>query len=119
MKVSSSSILSELNFFYLSLTVTTLTHFMFILLSPQAIRVDKLHAEVMSYREKVEEATRLQLKVKDLKKRNEQVMESKAALEDEVDNLKGKIKVLDELKKDNATLKAQMDSITSVSYWVR
>ena len=36
-------------------------------------------------------------------------------LEDEVENLQGKLILLDELKSETAQLKAQVDSLTSVS----
>lgn len=44
-------------------------------------------------------------------------MEAKAMLEDQLEDLQGKIDLLDVVQKENAQLKAQMDSINMVGYW--
>ena len=50
-----------------------------------------------------------------MKSRNENVMEAKAMLEDQVEDLLSKIDLLDVLKGETAHLKAQVDALTSVS----
>ena len=81
----------------------------------QASRVDKLQTELSSQREKLEEANRMTVKVKELKQRNEGLLESKATLEDEIENLQSKVTLLDDHKTEIAQLKAQVDSSASVS----
>lgn len=82
---------------------------------PQASRVDKLQTELSTQREKLEEASRMTVKVKELKQRNESLLESKATLEDEMENLQSKVALLDDHKTEIAQLKAQVDSSCSVS----
>lgn len=43
-------------------------------------------------------------------------MEAKAMLEDEVENLQGKVTLLENLKSEVAQTRAQIESLTSVSY---
>jgi chromosome segregation ATPase len=83
------------------------------MLKVKASRVDKLQLELSAQREKLEEGSRLQSRLKELKSRNEQIMESKAMLEDEVENLQGKVTLLENLKGEIAQTKAQIDSLNN------
>ena len=67
-----------------------------LLSSLQASRVDKLQSELASQREKLEEAGRLQVRLREMKTKMEQMLESKATLEDEVGNLQDKVAILGE-----------------------
>ena len=82
--------------------------------SPQASRVDKLQAELTAQREKVEEGGRMQSRLKELKSRNDQILEAKAMLEDEVDNLQSKVTLLETLKSEAAQMKVQIDTLNNV-----
>lgn len=77
--------------------------------------MDKLQAELTTQREKVEEGSRIQSRLKELKTRNEQIMEAKATLEDEVDNLQSKVSLLETMKSEAAQMKVQIDTLSSVS----
>ena len=83
-------------------------------LPPQASRVDKLQAELTAQREKVEEGSRMQSRLKELKSRNDQILEAKAMLEDEVDNLQSKVTLLETLKSEAAQMKVQIDTLNNV-----
>ena len=64
--------------------------------SLQASRVDKLQTELGSHRDKLEEASRLQIRLREMKAKSEQVLEAKAMLEDEVESLQDKVATLGE-----------------------
>ncbi|XP_019849313.1 PREDICTED: girdin-like [Amphimedon queenslandica] len=83
------------------------------MLKVKASRVDKLQAELTAQREKVEEGSRMQSRLKELKSRNEQILEAKAMLEDEVDNLQNKVTLLETLKSESAQLKVQIDTLNT------
>ena len=78
-------------------------------------RVEKLQAELSSQKERFEEVDLLRSKVKELKLRSEQTMEGKAKIEDEVEMLRSKAALYEDVLADNAQLKAQYDALTSVS----
>lgn len=80
--------------------------------------MDKLQSELSSQRDKLEDVTRMQSRLKEWKARNESVMEAKAMLEDQLEDLQGKVDLLDVVQKENAQLKAQMDSINMVGTMV-
>jgi len=50
-----------------------------------------------------------------MKLRNETLLEAKAKLEDEVEGLQSKLALMTHLQDENASLKVQMDSHSSVS----
>ena len=58
--------------------------------------MDKLQSELASQREKLEEASRLQVRLREIKTKHEQVLEARATLEDEVGNLQDKVAILGE-----------------------
>lgn len=78
-------------------------------------RVEKLQAELSSQKERFEEVDLLRSKVKEMKLRHEQTMEAKAKTEDEVEMLRSKATLCEDIQADNAQLKAQCDALTSVS----
>ena len=82
--------------------------------SLQSSRVDKLQTELSSQRDKLEEANRLQSRLKEMKTRNESIMEAKVTLEDQLEDLQGKLDTLDMIQKENAQLKAQVDALNMV-----
>ncbi len=59
----------------------------------------------------------MQSRLKEWKARNETVMEAKAMLEDQVEDLLGKVDMLDVIQKENAQFKAHIDSMTMVCTW--
>lgn len=61
---------------------------------PQASRVDKLQSELSSQREKLEEASRLHVRMRETKNKIEATLEAKAMLEDEVESLQEKVGVV-------------------------
>ena len=81
----------------------------------KASRADKLHAELAAEKEKFEEVDLLRAKVKELKSRKEQALDSKAKLEDELESLRAKSTNSEELQLENATIKAQYDALAAVS----
>ena len=96
------------------LTHTVLLFSMPLLCFLKASRVDKLQTELSSQRDKLEDATRMQSRLKEWKARNETVMEAKAMLEDQVEDLQAKVDLLEVVQGENAQLKAQMDSMNMV-----
>ena len=58
--------------------------------------MDKLQTELGSHRDKLEEASRLQIRLREMKAKSEQVLEAKAMLEDEVESLQDKVATLGE-----------------------
>lgn len=78
-------------------------------------RVEKLQAELSSQKERFEEVDLLRSKVKEMKLRHEQTMEAKAKIEDEVEMLRSKATLFEDIQADNAQLKAQCDALASVS----
>ena len=85
------------------------------MLKVKASRAEKLHLELNAQKEKFEEVEALRGKVKDWKVRNEQVMEFKAKLEDEVEILRSKAAQYEEVVMENTHLKVQNSTLTSVS----
>ena len=63
----------------------------------------------------MEEGSRMQSRLKELRSRNDQILEAKAMLEDEVDNLQNKVTLLETLKSESAQLKVQIDNLNAVS----
>ena len=62
----------------------------------------------------MEEGSRMQSRLKELKSRNDQILEAKAMLEDEVDNLQSKVTLLETLKSEAAQMKVQIDTLNNV-----
>ena len=85
------------------------------MLKVKASRAEKLHLELNAQKEKFEEVEVLRGKVKDWKVRNEQVMEFKAKLEDEVEILRSKAAQYEEVVMENTQLKVQNSTLTGVS----
>ena len=56
----------------------------------------------------------MQSRLKELKSRNDQILEAKAMLEDEVDNLQSKVTLLETLKSEAAQMKVQIDTLNNV-----
>lgn len=56
--------------------------------------MDKLQSELAAQRDKLEEASRLQVRLREMKVKNEQALEAKAMMEDEVGNLQDKVAIL-------------------------
>ena len=81
-------------------------------------RVEKLQAELSSQKERFEEVDLLRSKLKEMKLRHEQTLEGKAKIEDEVEMLRSKVTLLEDIQADHAQLKAQCDALTSVGGWV-
>ena len=77
-------------------------------------RVEKLQAELSSQKERFEEVDLLRSKLKEMKLRHEQTLEGKAKIEDEVEMLRSKVTLLEDIQADHAQLKAQCDALTSV-----
>lgn len=80
-------------------------------------RVEKLQAELSSQKERFEEVDLLRSKLKEMKLRHEQTLEGKAKIEDEVEMLRSKVTLLEDIQADHAHLKAQCDALTSVGGW--
>ena len=58
--------------------------------------MDKLQSELGSHRDKLEEATRIQLRLREMKRKCDHALEARATLEDEVGNLQDKVALLGE-----------------------
>ena len=78
-------------------------------------RVEKLQAELSSQKERFEEVDLLRSKLKEMKLRHEQTLEGKAKIEDEVEMLRSKVTLFEDIQADHAQLKAQCDALASVS----
>lgn len=79
----------------------------------KASRVDKLQVELNGQRERLEEASRMTSKIKDLKSRNEVILEAKARLEDELENVQSKASLVEVIRDENAALKVQVESLSA------